>query len=142
MNYISTAATQSSLSAKFLCRTLPVSNSAPSAPPKRRPHKKVCTFRSPDLDYSIRTFTGSPFSSPTATPLFLSALTPGPATFPSDSPVPPADLDQGYALLLLAFVTQALATLRPGLCSLADTLDLSSFDRCRSAPQLCCLCLI
>ena len=102
------------LSAKILMqdRTLSVSvsNSAPSAPLKRRartPHKHN------KLKISINSPT--PFSSANSSPLF-SLGPPGPATIPSDPTVTPApprsDLDQASLLL---FVIQALATLRTGL---------------------------
>lgn len=88
----------------------------------RTPHNKLCTCQ-----ISIfRTFVSShpflpathPFSS-----YSLSLPSDAPARqlaiLPSDPPVPPSDLDQGDALLLL--VIQALVTLRTGPFSLADT---------------------
>jgi hypothetical protein len=132
MNYISTAATQSSLSAKFLAGPCPF----PFPIPLPRPLLSAARTRKSvhsDLQISII----HPFLFQPQLPLF-SALTPGPATFPSDPPVPPTDLDQGYA--------SNLSSCRPSPLSdqaFARLLThLSSFDRCHSAPQLCCLFLI
>ena len=86
----------------------------------RTPHNKLCTCQ-----ISIfRTFVSSHPFLPATHPFSYSLSLPSDAparqlAIPSDPPVPPSDLDQGDALLLL--VIQALVTLRTGPFSLADT---------------------
>jgi hypothetical protein len=84
MSYISRLP-QSSFSAKFLWDPDPVSNSAPSAPPKRRPHKRNSLHSDLQIqNIQIGPPLSHPFSSATATPpfLFFFCFDPRPGHFP------------------------------------------------------------
>jgi hypothetical protein len=130
------------LSAKFLCRALPVSNSAPSAPPKRRPQTRNSLhsdLQIPNIQFGPSLL--SPSSSATATPpfLFFFALTPGPATLP---PRPSRTAHRPRPRLCFAVATFRHTGLRhsPTRPLLACLTHLPSFDRCHTRRHSYVVC--
>ncbi|KAI0282485.1 hypothetical protein BGY98DRAFT_86414 [Russula aff. rugulosa BPL654] len=126
---------QSSFSAKFLCRTLPVSvsNSVPSAPLKRRPHTAQQTLYIPDLDISdlcLLPFSSrnSPFSSFS---LSLPSDAPARPLSPPTHPYRPATSTKAMLCCCSSFRLSSLS--EQALFRLLTHL----LKTCHSAPQLC-----